>query len=245
MKVNHFTGQENIFLTAYQQSDLIGKSIFISLLISSICCWVILIYKIWLTFSASRNSARFYQEFKKQKANILNVQPLRSLAGHINPFFAIYSVLRSHAVDILNKNRAVVGDDPDGFTYLSSSDMGLIEVNLSSCITCQAKHLEKNLFILSTIVGLAPLLGLLGTVWGILITFSEMTGTGFGHSQATMLSGLSLALTTTVLGLMSAIPALIAYNYLKNSVLEFTADMKQFATESLAYLERQYRKVEL
>lgn len=104
------------------------------------------------------------------------------------------------------------------------------------------KFLEKNLYILSTIVTLAPFLGLLGTVYGILTTFTALKTSAAGGSNQIILGGLSLALATTVLGLIDAIPALIGYNYLKNVVYDFDAEMDRFATDVLSTLELHYRK---
>src|SRR4029078_12125978 len=109
----------------------------------------------------------------------------------------------------------------------------------------QVKHLEKNLYILSTTVSLAPFLGLLGTVWGILTTFSEMQSKTAGSTHQMVLGGLSLALATTVLGLLDAIPALIGYNYLKNTIRDLEVDMEGFSTEILASVELQYRQVDI
>ena len=99
--------------------------------------------------------------------------------------------------------------------YLSKGDIDLIESGIDGIILEQSKYLEKNLFILSTIITLAPFLGLLGTVWGILITFSNLHA-GISSVNTAVLWGISMALATTVFGLVVAIPALIAYNYLKN-----------------------------
>jgi len=60
-----------------------------------------------------------------------------------------------------------------------------------------------------------------------------------------VLGGISLALATTVLGLIDAIPALIGYNYLKNSVRDFQTDMESFSNELLASVEMYYRKVDV
>jgi biopolymer transport protein TolQ len=92
---------------------------------------------------------------------------------------------------------------------------------------------------------LAPFLGLLGTVWGILTTFSELQVQGSSSSHQMVLGGLSLALATTVFGLIDAIPALIGYNYLKNTIRDFQTEMEKFASELLASIEMQYRKVDL
>lgn len=129
-------------------------------------------------------------------------------------------------------------------SYLSQSDIAFVEAQLASTIAYEIKQLEKNLFVLSTIVSLGPFLGLLGTVWGILTTFSELQGATGGATNQMVIGGLSLALATTVLGLLDAIPALIGYNYLKNAIRDFETDMSGFSTEILASIELQYRKVE-
>ena len=112
-------------------------------------------------------------------------------------------------------------------------------------VSTQIKNLEKNLFILSTVVTLAPFLGLLGTVWGILITFSELQSHTMGSANQLVLGGLSLALATTVLGLFIAIPALIGYNYLKHAISDYATEMENFSIELVASVEMQYRKVDI
>lgn len=132
-----------------------------------------------------------------------------------NPFYTLFSCL----------------SDAENFSSL--------ENKMQAEILKEANHLTSHLYILSLTAGLAPLLGLLGTVWGILGTFSNMhSGTG-ALSNNSMLSGLSLALTTTVLGLLVAIPALIAFNFLKNFVLSFEADMEYFSHSLLLQLDKE------
>lgn len=93
-------------------------------------------------------------------------------------------------------------------------------------------------------MSLGPFLGLLGTVWGILTTFGDLAAHAKESSHQNFLGGLSLALATTVLGLVAAIPALIGFNYLKNSARDFESDMEGFAHEILSSVEMQYRKPE-
>jgi biopolymer transport protein TolQ len=100
--------------------------------------------------------------------------------------------------------------------------------------------MRKHLHILYTTYSLAPFLGLLGTVWGILTTFSEMQAHAGTGSQG-ILGGLSMALATTVFGLIIAIPALVAYNYLKQNIQDFETDMENFSNKLLASVELQYR----
>ena len=94
-------------------------------------------------------------------------------------------------------------------------------------------------------MALAPFLGLLGTVWGMLVTFSGLKSHAVSMANAAVLSGLSTALATTVLGLLIAIPALIAYGYLRNAVLEINRDMENFSQVLLTTIEMQYRKVDV
>jgi len=165
-----------------------------------------------------------------------------------NSFLQIYLVLKKTTLDILKKNRQ--SQQPNSTenaeaNYLSASDMGLVESHLMSEISNQSKKLEQNLFILATTVSLAPFLGLLGTIWGILITFSELQSYGVNNTNDMVLGGLSLALAATIIGLLVAIPALVAYNYLKSSTKAFSSEMEHFATVMLAAVEMQYRKVDI
>lgn len=242
MKVNPNFLAANPFIDAYVHSDFLGKVIFLSLIGLSVACWVILLYKWHTTFYARKNSAHFQKVFDVQKSNPLALDAAAS--SQPNPFLDLYVVLKKHTIDILNKNRRFGAIAGEGSSYLSSADLDVVESHLCITVASQTKKLEKNLFMLATIVSLAPFLGLLGTVWGILTTFSELQ-TQSGGTQQLILGGLSLALATTVLGLLDAIPALIGYNYLKNSIRDFHTDMECFATEILTSVERQYRKVDI
>lgn len=240
----------NPFFDAYVHSDFLGKAIFIGLIFLSILSWIILVHKAWMTRQARKNSAHFYAIFQLQKSNPLSLEcDSSSRLKKPNPFLDLYAVLKKHTLDILNKNRrfgqGAVGVEHHPPSYLSPSDIDFVGAHLMTAVALQTKNLEKNLFILSTVVSLGPFLGLLGTVWGILTTFSEMQAQTSGSTNQIVLGGLSLALATTVLGLLDAIPALIGYNYLKNGVNSFSIDMEGFSTEILASVEIQYRKVDI
>lgn len=240
----------NAFVDAFSQSDVLGKIIFIGLLGLSICSWVIIAQKWWLTFQARKHSQQFYRSFDLHRMNPLGMETeLAKQSKKINPFFDLYFVLKKYTLEVLNKNRRFGqqnGVPPESaISYLSPTDIDFVQSHLASTVANQTKQLEKNLFILSTIVSLAPFLGLLGTVWGILLTFSELQTTSAGSGHGMVLSGISLALATTVLGLLDAIPALIGYNYLKNTVRDFQTDMEGFSNEILASVEIYYRKVDV
>lgn len=236
--IHFFLCEGNPFFDAYTESDLLGKLIFIMLLVLSVVSWSVLIHKVWLTKNVKKDSWQFRKHFFESKKDPLSASSaLSSTSDAPNAFGIIYDVLKNKTVEIFEMN----GSDD---TYLTSADIALLETHASSTISSLTKFLEKNLYILSTIVTLAPFLGLLGTVYGILTTFTELKAVGAGGSNQVILGGLSLALSTTVLGLLDAIPALIGYNYLKNLVHDFDAEMGRFATDVLSTLELHYRKQE-
>lgn len=250
MNVNNFILVANPFFEAYIQSDLLGKLIFIGLYALSICSWIILIHKMLITYKAKKLAFRFYDSFQLQKSNPLSLDCENILKkGGVNPFLDLYQVLKKQTTELLAKNKHFGmlqnNNGSQSFSaYLSLSDVDFVAAHLSTTVATQVKNLEKNLYILSTTVSLSPFLGLLGTVWGILMTFSALQDQASGSTHQMVLGGLSLALATTVLGLINAIPAMIGYNYLKNTIREFSTEMEGFSNEILACVELQYRKVD-
>ena len=218
----------NPILNAYFSSDLFGKIIFLTLFLLSIITWAIFLQKYFLQRDAKRGAAAFLREFA---ANRLNLDPKED-----HPYAALYRVLKYNIAELLKKNHAET---------LSPSDLELIKAQLSSTCSSQTKELQKHLFVFSTVVSLSPFLGLLGTVWGILLTFGELQTGATLSANATIMGGLSMALGTTVFGLLVAIPALIAYNYLRANISYFATDMDDFSQVMIASVELQYRKVDV
>lgn len=240
-----------ILFAAYSESDFFGKLIFIALFALSILTWLILIQKTLHYKNVRKDGNKFQQLILTQRDSMLNItfQNLNAKPQEDakNPFGKIYDSLKEKAIELLDKNHFFHKNhtsSQESSIFLTRSDVELIEAYLLSTITKEGKKLEKNLFILSTSVSLAPFLGILGTVWGILISLGELQKGGMVHSNSVLLGGLSTALATTVLGLVIAIPALIAYNYLRNCLSTFYSDMEDFSNLLLSTLELQYRRVE-
>ena len=232
----------NPFVGAYMLADWFGKGIFWGLFSLSAISWTILLYKCWQMIQIRRLSRDFFTLFSEKKDQPLNFQynhlPKSHLTEVPHPYFEVYKTAKQNTLQLLNRNHTIQQATE---VSLSVADLGLIETQTGAAALSQCKALDKNLFVLSTVVTLGPFLGLLGTVWGILTTFSQLPH-GFSTSNTSMLTGLSMALSTTVLGLVVAIPAIVGYNYLKNAGHEYKRELDHFVHLLLAAIEMQYRK---
>jgi len=98
-------------------------------------------------------------------------------------------------------------------------------------------RLERGLVILEIVVGIAPLLGLVGTIYGLIMLFGSLGQTGLGDSNA-LAKGIAIALNATLMGLLTAIPSLIAWSYYNKKVETLAVEMETLCDE---FLRRQYR----
>lgn len=228
-----------IIINAFHQSDFFGKMIFLSLLLFSIMTWYLFLKKWFMQNEIKKKGASLQSIIQKNRLHPLACE-IKDEQTH--PFFEIYKNLKLTTLELLKKNKLAATEE---IVYLSRSDIVFIENQVMMTISNQMKKMESNLFILSTIVSLAPFLGLLGTVWGILLTFAELQKGVAIHANTTVMGGLAMALGTTVVGLIVAIPALIGYNYLKTTINKLYAEMEDFARNLLSSVEFHYRKIDL
>lgn len=112
-----------------------------------------------------------------------------------------------------------------------------IEGILAQTITEEESRLQTHLPWLSTIAGIAPMIGLLGTVWGVLAAFQAI-GVDGSSGIANLAPGVSTALTTTILGLIAAIPAFLFHNRFLSEISQISGRMETFSQD----LENAVRK---
>jgi biopolymer transport protein TolQ len=101
----------------------------------------------------------------------------------------------------------------------------------------EMSKLETSLPALSTFVSVSPFLGLLGTVWGIMVAFLDIRARGSAHITI-VAPGISDALITTVYGLLVAIPALIFYNIFQSRINNFNSEFNKFVSEVFSRLRK-------
>jgi len=114
-----------------------------------------------------------------------------------------------------------------------------IEMNVSKAMSDYAPHvietLEKRLNLLTLIGSVSPLLGMTGTVTGMIASFNSMAGAG-GLDAGGVAAGISEALITTAAGLLIAIPAVVAYNLLAKRIDKFTLQIEETMMELLTFI---------
>ena len=112
----------------------------------------------------------------------------------------------------------------------------------ADALQTRARHeivkLERGLVVLEIIVGIAPLLGLVGTILGMMATFADVGQAGL-NDAANLAKGISIILQATLIGLLIAIPALIAWSYYTKKVEMLAVEMETLCDE---FVRRQYRE---
>ncbi len=228
-------------------SEIFGNIIYAFLAALSVLSFVIILYKIWLTKVLDRLSDQVERSYKDHQHTILSIELKSSdrQTGVVNPLLTIFNLIKINAINLLKKNKQLLNPQHPAANFLSSTDIEQLGTQTEMYIFSQKKSLEKYLFVLSTTFSLAPLLGLLGTVWGISATFSQLQNAGNALSNDAVLTALAMALGTTIWGILTAIPSLIGYNYLKHRIEDYTLRMDQFSTDMLLNIEMQYRAVDV
>ena len=130
--------------------------------------------------------------------------------------------------------------DGDGAAALTAREIELVRGTCEHTLDEEEIRIDRGMGILATIVALSPMLGLLGTVWGVLDAFAEMGAAGSAN-LATIAPSISAALVTTVVGLLVAIPGVLAFNSMNASIRNITSDMEGFADELMGRIACEFQ----
>ena len=126
-----------------------------------------------------------------------------------------------------------------GERRISTSSFEAVKVVLEEAAAAQAMSLEKGMIVLSTAVAGGPFIGLLGTVWGVMSTFAGIAASN-SASLTAMAPGVAAALVATVTGLLVAIPAMFAYNFMVTTIRTITQELDGFASRYANQIEHAY-----
>jgi len=130
--------------------------------------------------------------------------------------------------------------DEDGAAALTAREIELVKGTCEHGLDEAEIALDRGMGIIASVVAIAPMLGLLGTVWGVLDAFADMGDTGSAN-LATIAPSISAALVTTVVGLLIAIPGVIAHNWLSATVRNISSDMEGFVDELMGRIACEFQ----
>jgi biopolymer transport protein TolQ len=212
----------------FMQSDLIVKLVMIMLVVASVWCWAIIFEKRSTLNKILRRAKKFDDAF-------WSGEPLDKLYHRIkkSPHDPL---LKTFSAGMEEWESTVQGGIPDR-EELQASLRQRVERAMNVTITREMNRLERGMTFLATVGSTAPFIGLFGTVWGIMNSFTAIAQTN-NTSLAVVAPGIAEALFATALGLVAAIPAVIAYNGYSNRLGRYAGQLDAFVTEFTAILSR-------
>ncbi|HEX8535658.1 MAG TPA: protein TolQ [Allosphingosinicella sp.] len=211
----------------FMQADIVVKSVMIGLILASIWTWAIIISHAWRIRRINREDARFEQEFARAD----DMDDFYSLRGKEDlPSAKVF------AAGIGEWRRSTAGKVVD-----KEGARSRLATAMHSAVAAETDRLAERLNILATIGSVAPFVGLFGTVWGIMRSFSDIAGAN-NTSLAVVAPGIAEALFATAIGLFAAIPAVIAYNRMSFGINRIEARLSRFADGFHGALSRELER---
>ncbi len=203
----------NLFLRA----DIVVKSVILILIACSIYSWAVIIEKIRLFKKINESSEEFETKFWNSKSaeSFYN-----NLPSNINDPMAL--VFKDAMQNLLKRKSK---------TDLSARMTSMLETGIEK----QMSKITKGFTFLATVGSTAPFIGLFGTVWGIMNSFQSIA-ISRNTSLAIVAPGIAEALFATALGLLAAIPAVIAYNKFNNDSSKYSQKLENFSKRFLTII---------
>ncbi|HWA31131.1 MAG TPA: protein TolQ [Rhizomicrobium sp.] len=215
-------------VSLFMHADPIVKAVFLLLLLASLWSWTIIINKLIALSSLRRRADKFEKTFWSGLSLDELYQQYAKSPDH--PMSAVFvSALREW-------RRAFEGGAPR--EWLLPGIKERIDKSMAVTILRETDSVEKNLGFLATVGATAPFVGLFGTVWGIMNSFSAIAAR-HDTTLAVVAPGIAEALFATAMGLLAAIPAVIFYNKFATDIGRYTGRLEGFADEFSAILSRQ------
>ncbi len=216
----------------FMQADFVVKSVIILLLLASFWSWAIIFDKYMRFKTIKFRADKFEQSFWSADALDTFYEKVKKRASHPYAFVFIAAMeewFRSGEQGNATRNRAALSNE-----HVRERIYQIMTVARNR----ELDDLEKGLGFLATVGSSAPFIGLFGTVWGIMNSFQSIA-LSKNTSLAVVAPGIAEALFATAIGLLAAIPAVIAYNKFSNELAKFSGRLEDWCTEFHALLSRQ------
>lgn len=208
------------------RADIVVKLVMIGLIVASVMSWSIIIEKI-MTYRRVRQQAEEFEALFWSGETLQNIY--RQLAsGEASPSVRVFNAaMREWVRHDSNRRKTEAG-----------AIIPSIERALTNAVAREMEALESRLLFLATVGAVAPFVGLFGTVWGIMNSFQAIAMSR-DTNLAVVAPGIAEALFATGLGLLAAIPAVVAYNACAASVQRFASRLDHFADDFINLMARQ------
>ncbi len=214
------------FLHFVEQSDWVGQSLFVVLLVMSVITWYLVIFKGLNHLRLKRHARRFLDDF--WSATSLDQVENKLAQNNIKDSFSAlaYQALNARAQQVEHANKSLA-EQAGNETFI----MRIMRKSIAE----ETAKLENGLTVLASIASTAPFVGLFGTVWGV---YHALVNIGLGGDVAlsNIAGPVGEALIMTGLGLAVAIPAVIAYNAFIRSNRVYLARLDAFAHDLYTFL---------
>lgn len=221
---------------AFNHSDTCGKAVVLLLFGGSIYTWTIMIEK-GVYLRRSLETTRGFKELFRSRKFPLNI--FREAKSNASPLAELY---RRAAEELLTyyslapDNAPFYGSPSHPGKKLTTVQIETIRSVMERAVADKILEIEDRMLMLATAVSVSPFIGLFGTVWGVMMAFVGIAQEGRADIGS-MAPGIAGALIATVAGLIVAIPSLIGYNLLSNSIRELTVYMDNFVEEFMAKIK--------
>lgn len=231
LSVPSFLATTNI-VTVFLNCDPVGQVITVMLLIFSVFAWSVMIgkngelnklRKLNLTFERRIRDERKVLDLPESLRSMRNIPYGDLLADAFQAYWRAESIGKEKGEDSLRAR------------------LEHAENALARALAQQVLRYEENMIWLATMVTVAPFMGLLGTVWGVMEAFSAVSLQASASIQA-LAPGVSAALLTTIAGLIVAIPSVVGYNVLLNKTKTLTTELENYASSLADRIELEMDK---
>lgn len=213
-------------------ASIFAKLVMLMLIVFSVSTWVLIVQKRMLLVRTRKDTGEFLTTFRNSArfSEIKSVCDKFPFSPQVGLFLAGFSELN---FQLRHQSTGQAGGQPKVRSLES------IHRVLQRASFVEINKLEKNLNQLATTAAVAPFVGLLGTVWGIIEAFGKIAEQK-SASLVVVAPGIADALIATAFGLFAAIPAVMAYNYFVNRVRGVAAEMEDFCLEFLGIVEKNF-----
>ena len=226
-------------IQAFVDSDFCGQLIVIAQIVMSVGSWAVFLGKFSALKAINARSRRFADDFARQD-DPLTLYCDKGYPFEDSPLETVYRRTSERFVKpIPRRQLLLLQQDATACPTLTPAQMELVASTCAHATDEETVTLNRGLTALAVVTSSAPLLGLFGTVWGVMLAFQAMAASGSANI-AELAPGISSALLTTVVGLVVAIPSTIAYNILQAKLEAFTVQLEGFGEELIGKLSLNY-----